>query len=529
MVDGRFSEHDDNIHGHLENRTTEKVHLTPINPTRSRSSNSNHAIDTRRENEQPNVIWHQVHAILTYTPVRCRYDPNQPLQFSTSLNILFAFAGCFTVANLYYSHPILNLFARDFHVSDQEASYIPTLAQAGYAVGLFLLNPPGDLLRRRPYILLLVFITATLWIGLCVTQNFKLFLALTFLTGLTTVTPQLMMPLVGDLAPANRKATALSIVVSGLLLGMLVARLLSGVVALYIGWRYIYWIAFGLQSLILILLWLFMPDYPSTNPQPNWQHTMRAYPPLLWDIVLLIFRHPVLAQACLIGMFSSAAFTSFWTTLTFLLAGPPYHYDSLVIGLFALIGIGAMSWGPVFARTVMDKHVPLFGVIIGTVINLLGCIIGTFLGKHSVAGPILQAAFGDIGLQTSQIGNRTGIYAVEPLKRNRVNTAYMLGVFFGQLMGTGAGNAVYARGGWVCSGGVNIGFVGVALGMCFVRGPREEGWFGWGGGWDMRVMHEKAGGGERSEEGRREGMEQRSGQPDGVDRIEENVNSKSSS
>ena len=361
------------------------------------------------------------------------------------------------------------------------------MAQAGYAVGLFLLNPPGDLLRRRPYILLLVWITATLWVGLCVTTNFQVFLALTFITGLTTVTPQLMMPLVGDLAPKERRATALSIVVSGLLLGMLVARLLSGVVALYIGWRYIYWISFALQYLILILLWFSMPDYPSTNPQPDWQSTVRYYPFLLWDIVRLIFKHPVLAQSCVIGLFSSAAFTSFWTTLTFLLAGEPYNYDSLIIGLFALIGIGAMSWGPVFARTVMDKHQPIFGVIIGTVINLLGCILGTFLGKHSVAGPILQAAFTDIGLQTSQIGNRTGIYAVEPLKRNRVNTAYMLGVFFGQLMGTGVGNAIYARGGWVHSGAVNIAFVGASLLLCFVKGPRDAGWFRYGNGWNMKV------------------------------------------
>lgn len=463
-----------------------------VDAARTRSTTS----DNEHSHEYPsikgaNTQWQKFAAIATYTPRRCRYDPSQPLQFSTWLNVLFAFAGCFTVANLYYTHPILNLLARDFKVTDQQASYIPTMAQAGYAVGLFLLNPPGDLLKRRPYILLLVWITATMWIGLCVTTSYKLFLALTFLTGLTTVTPQLMMPLVGDLAPKDRKAQALSIVVSGLLLGMLVARLLSGVVSLYIGWRYIYWIAFALQYIIVILLWFFMPDYPSTNPQPDWWSTTKEYPRQLIDVIRLIFKHPVLGQSCLNGLFSSAAFTSFWTTLTFLLAGPPYRYDSLTIGLFALIGIGAMSWGPVFARTVMDKHQPIFGVIIGTTINLGGCIIGTFAGKHTVAGPIIQAAFTDIGLQTSQIGNRTGIYAVEPLKRNRVNTAYMLGVFFGQLMGTGVGNAVYAHGGWVHSGAVNIAFVGFALMLCFVKGPHDSRWFGYSGGWDMKIQKEK--------------------------------------
>lgn len=346
--------------------------------------------------------------------------------------IYTAFAGCFTVANLYYTHPILNLLARDFKVTDQQASFIPTLAQAGYAVGLFLLNPLGDLLKRRPYVLWLVFFTATLWIGLCVTHNYHVFCAITFITGVTTVTPQLMMPLVGDLAPKERRATALSIVVSGLLLGMLIARLLSGVVANLIGWRYIYWIAFGLQILILILLWFFMPDYPSTNPVDTWKESFKVYPIFLWDIVALFFKHPVIMQACLISFFTSATFTSFWTTLTFLLAGPPYHYNSLIIGLFALIGIGAMSWGPPFARLVMDKRQPLFSTIVGVTLNLIGTVIGCALGLHNVAGPIIQAALLDIGLQTSQIANRTAIYQVEPKKKNRVNTSYMVAVFGGQ-------------------------------------------------------------------------------------------------
>lgn len=128
--------------------------------------------------------WQKLLGIILYTPRRCRYDPDNPPEFSTWLNVLFAFAGCFTVANLYYTHPILNLLARDFKVTDQQASFIPTMAQAGYAVGLFLLNPPGDLLRRRPYILILVWMTATLWIGLCITTSYQVFLALTFITGL---------------------------------------------------------------------------------------------------------------------------------------------------------------------------------------------------------------------------------------------------------------------------------------------------------------------------------------------------------
>ncbi|KAI1617193.1 major facilitator superfamily domain-containing protein [Exophiala viscosa] len=427
-------------------------------------------------------LWQKAYGYFTYTPKRCRYDPDKPFQFSMSLNLLFAFAGCFTVANLYYTHPILNLLAEDFHVTNEQSSYIPTLAQAGYAGGLLFLCPVGDLIKRRPFVLWLVWFTATLWIGLCITKSFAAFGAITFITSVTTVTPQLMLPLVGDMAPPHRRSTALSIVVSGMLLGMLMARLLSGVVAQFIGWRYIYWISFGLQYLILILLWLFMPDYPSKNPD---EKILKKYPFLLWDIVKLVAKYPVLVQACLVGLFTATIFTSYWTTLTFLLAGAPYHYDSLVIGLFALIGIGSMTWGPIFARTFMEKHQPLLSVMIGEIICLAGVIVGTYTGKHTIAGPILQAVAIDIGLQTSQIANRTAIYAVAPLSRNRVNTAYMVSVFVGQLIGTAVGNRLYARGGWTSSGSASVGFVACALLVCFLRGPHEKGWIGWRGGYDM--------------------------------------------
>ena len=292
-----------------------------------------------------------------------------------------------------------------------------------------------------------------------------------------------MLPLVGDLAPPHRRATALSIVVSGMLLGMLLARLLSGVVTQFIGWRYIYWIAFGLQYFILVLLYLFMPDYPSTNPDMG---IFRKYPSLLLDILKMVCRYPVLVQACLVGFFTSSAFTSYWTTLTFLLSGNPYNYSSLVIGLFALIGIASMTWGPIFARTVMDKRQPLFSIIVGELICLTGVIVGTYSGLHTVVGPIIQAALIDIGLQTSQIANRTAIYGVEPLARNRVNTAYMVSVFCGQLMGTAAGNHLYAQGGWIRSGSASVGFISSALLICFLRGPHEKGWVGWRGGYNMR-------------------------------------------
>ena len=317
-------------------------------------------------------------------------------------------------------------------------------------------------------------------IGLCVTKSFAAFAALSFITGFTTVTPQLMLPLVGQLAPPHRRATYLSIVVSGLLLGLLVARVLSGVVANFVNWRTIYWIALGLQYSILILLWLFMPDYPSSNPDGL------NYFKMLWSIIGYVRREPVLAYACVIGLCTSATFTSFWTTLTFLLVSPPYQYSTLVVGCFAFIGIGAMAFGPPFARLFVDRYHPQLTVIIGECVCLVGHIIGAYTGSFTVAGPILQAFAMDIGLQTAQISNRTMIYSINPKAQNRINTAYMVSVFIGQVTGTAVGNRLYAEGGWIASGSLDVGFIVLALIFCVIKGPHTEGWYGWAGGYSMK-------------------------------------------
>ena len=319
-------------------------------------------------------------------------------------------------------------------------------------------------------------------IGVCITKSLAAFTAISFITAITTVTPQLMLPLVGDLAPPNKRAAALSIVTSGLLLGMLIARLLSGILTNYTSWRSIYWLALGLQYAIFVLLWLFMPDYPSTNPDGM------NYFKFLWSIVQMLGQEPILVQACFISFFTAATFTCFWTTLTFLLSGAPYNYDSLTIGLFALIGIASMCVGPFWAKFVIDRFVPLFSVILGELWCLLGICIGTYTGTFTIAGPIIQAFVNDFGLQTAQIANRSAIYGIpgRAKAKNRTNTAFMVATFCGQLVGTAAGNHLFARGGWIASGSYSVASIGAALICCFARGPWEERWFGWRGGWSPR-------------------------------------------
>ncbi|KAK3679489.1 hypothetical protein LTR78_001050 [Recurvomyces mirabilis] len=482
--------------GGTENDSKSADHEKTANDDQNLSSDTSEAGEqtTKSDPNKTKPRWRRIYDIIYWTPERLRWNPDSPPKFSMGLNILFGFAGAFTVANLYYNHPILNILAHDFGVPYVKVSNIPTLAQAGYAAGLLFLCPLGDMFERRPFVLTLVFFTATMSIGLALTSSLSAFCAIQFITGVTTVTPQLMLPLVGDLAPPNRRAAAMSIVVSGLMLGILLARLLSGIMTQYVSWRYVYWLSVALQYLIFVGLWLLMPDYPATNKGGM------NYFKMLWSILVMLTKHPVLVQACLISFFTSATFTNFWTVLTFLLSGKPYYYDPVTIGLFALVGIASMICGPFYARIVIDRFVPWFSVMLGMGWCLLGISIGTYTGTFTVAGPIVQAFVNDFGMQTAQIANRSAIFAVEPRGRNRVNTAFMVATFLGQLVGTSVGAHLYAKGVWIASGSYSMGSIGMALLITLSRGPWEEGWLGWHGGLSIYKKSKTSGDGKTEEQ-----------------------------
>jgi predicted MFS family arabinose efflux permease len=218
-------------------------------------------------------------------------------------------------------------------------------------------------------------------------------------------------------------------------------------VANYTDWRNIYWFGLGTQYLIVILLYFFMPDYPSKNPGGL------NYFKMMYSIFYLLFTEPLLVQAALIAYLTSAIFTSYWTTLSFLLSQSPYNYSPIVIGLFGLIGIVVILSAPIYSRLILDKIVPLTASIFGLLIELAGVIVGTFVGSHNVAGPVIQAITIDIGAQFANIALRSSIYTLRTDARNRINTGYMLLSFCGQLTGTAVGNRLYAQGGWTYSSG----------------------------------------------------------------------------
>ncbi|KAJ7585456.1 MFS superfamily [Mycena floridula] len=417
---------------------------------------------------------------LILIPKHLRYDPAKPFHFGLVMNIAFGMISTFTVANLYYCQPILIALSKAFNVDYEEVSRIPTLVQAGYAVGLLLISPLGDLVRRRQLILLLITISTALTIGIAVSQNILTFGIFSFLVGIVTVVPQILFPLAADLAPPERRASALSVVLSGLLFGVLIARVLSGIITEYASWRVVYYMSIGVQAFVLISSYLIIPDYPSKNENLTYWTT-------LWTMAKFCVTEPVLIQACLINLTSSACFSNFWVTLTFLLGGPPYNYSTLVIGLFGLIGMFGVAMGPLVGRTI-DSLVPWYASLTAIIMLTIFQSIQVGAGGINIAAVIISTFGLDVFRQMLEVSLTTNVFSINPGARARLNAILILSLFIGQVMGTSVGTKVFVQYGWRAGAAISLGWYGWQFLILLLRGPHCDRftWFGYQGGTEWR-------------------------------------------
>ncbi|KAJ3728139.1 MFS superfamily [Lentinula guzmanii] len=417
-------------------------------------------------------------------PERLQYHPNKPpFHFGLLLNASFGFASTFVVANLYYCQPLLIQLSQSFNVSYDEISKVPTLVQAGYAAGLLLISPLGDLVRRRQLILLIVLLSTTLSIPLAVTSSLTIFLTFSFLVGFVSVTPQVLLPLAADLAPAHKRASALSVVFAGLLFGVLIARVFAGIIAQFTSWRVVYFLAIGLQAVVLLGSWALLPDYPAKN-----QGTGMTYQKILWTMGKYAVTEPVLIQACLVNMGSSASFSAFWVTLTFLLGGDPYNYSTLVIGLFGLVGMFGVAMGP-FVGKAIDALPAYHASLVACIALIIFQVVQVIGNGISIAAVIIAVLGLDIFRQMLQTSLASNIFSIAPEARARLNAVYILSLFIGQVTGTSAGTYVFIHYGWRACALMTLGFAVWQIVLLLARGPgldrsdsvRGKRWIGWNG------------------------------------------------
>ncbi|KAI0343775.1 MFS general substrate transporter [Trametopsis cervina] len=446
-------------------------------PVPSSASSNSTALDARRTRD----------FYFLPIPSHLRHDPDKPPPWSLFLNIVFAAATSIFVANLYYCQPILIQLAQSLNVSNQQVSNVPTLIQAGYATGLLLITPLGDLVHRRPLTLLLCSATTALTFGLAFTTNFIAFQVISFVLGVVTCASQVLAPLAADLAPPERRASALAVLLTGVLLGILWARVMAGLIAQFVSWRVVYYTAIGIQGAITLVLYWTLPDYPVKN-------TGLTYGRILFSMLKYAVTEPLLVQASLVSMVSMACFTNFWVTLTFLLAEPPYNYSTqfvcfprLVIGLFGLVGILGVLTAPLVGRSI-DHLVPWFAAVISTLGLIVFQAIQTGAGGLHISVVVIVCFGLDVFRQYQQVSLTTAVFGLEASARSRLNAVVWLSVFVGQIMGTAVGTQVFIKYGWRPAAALSVAWSGFTLAVMLVRGPhcKRYTWVGYEGGCELR-------------------------------------------
>jgi predicted MFS family arabinose efflux permease len=371
--------------------------------------------------------------------------------------LVFAVACGLCAANLYYAQPILDTLAKDLGTSSGTAGLIVTMSQIGYAAGLALLVPLGDLVSRRRMVPVVLIATTGGLIVSALAPDIGVLIALALIVGAGSVVAQLLVPMAASLADDDHRGRVVGSVMSGLLLGILLARTVSGVVAGIAGWRVVYVMA---AVLTLVMAAVLSRVLPHEVERPR-----IGYGTLLATTAKLFFTERVLRRRALLGALGFAAFSVFWTTMAFQLAGPPYHYGDITIGLFGLVGAAGALCANVAGRWA-DR-----GWSRPTTLIFAICVAASFVilwwGGHNLLLLIVGILVLDVGVQGLQVTNQSIIYALAPTARSRVNSAYMVCYFVGGAVGSALGGSLYDSHRWagVCVLGGAVGLIAALVGL----------------------------------------------------------------
>lgn len=374
---------------------------------------------------------------------------------SPALILLMSVATGLAVASNYYAQPLLDTIARAFNLSASSAGFIVTAAQLGYAAGLLFLVPLGDMFERRMLIVSMTLLAAGGMLITASSQSLTMMIIGTALTGLFSVVAQILVPLAATLASPEKRGKVVGTIMSGLLLGILLARTVAGLLASLGGWRTVYWVASVLMVVMALALWRGLPKVKQEN------HL--NYPQLLASVFSLFTQDKLLRTRALLGCFTFANFSILWTSMAFLLAAPPFNYSEGVIGLFGLAGAaGALGARP--AGGLADKGKSHLTTSAGLVLLLLSWA-AIWYGHVSVLALIVGILVLDLTVQGVHITNQTVIYRVKPEARNRLTAGYMTSYFIGGAAGSLISALAWQHAGWsgVCAIGAIVATINLLV------------------------------------------------------------------
>jgi len=384
-----------------------------------------------------------------------------------SLVLLLAVACGLAVANMYYAQPLLDTIARSLHARTGAVGLTVTVTQLGYAAGLVLIVPLGDLVDRRRLVVGTLCLTALALLGVAAAPGLVGVCAALGVVGVTSVVAQVLVPLAATLARDDERGRVVGTVMSGLLIGILLARTLAGFLATALGWRGVYVVAAGLMAALALVLRARLPRLAPA--------TRGSYPQLLTSVGTLVRAHPVLRRRMAYGALLYAGFGVFWTSSAFLLAGPHYRYSESVIGLFGLVGVAGALCAQASGR-LADRgwnRGSTGGYIALTVVSFAVLIPGRTSVVALIAGVVLL----DAGVQGAHILNQSTVYALDASARSRLTTAYMTSYFLGGAAGSAGSAALWDAAGWtgVCALGGAVALLALLLWSSESLGGRRQG------------------------------------------------------
>lgn len=391
---------------------------------------------------------------MTSTHYRCS-NPQEP---TAALIVLFAAGAGLAVAALYYNQPMLAVIATSLKASPHALGLLPTLTQAGYALGIVLLAPLGDRYDRRKVILLKAAALVIALLGAAFAPSLTALAAISLAVGVCATLAQDIIPAAAMLATDNNRGRIVGQVMTGLLLGILLSRVLSGMVAAAWGWRMMFMLAAASIGLFAIIAWWRLPAFRPT--------TQLGYGALIASLGHLWARYPALRRASIAQGLLMLAFGAFWSTLAVFLQAAPFHLGSEVAGAFGLAGAAGALAAPLAGR-LADSGGPERVSRLGAAITTLAFAL--LLVFPWVSVPVylwvlgISALIFDFGLQGSMIAHQTIIYSLDPAARSRLNAILLVSMFICMAAGSFLGSLLLAQAGWVAAASLMTGAALLAL------------------------------------------------------------------
>jgi len=339
------------------------------------------------------------------------------------------------VSTIYYNQPLLPEMARTFHADSAMAGWVAVATQVGYAGGMLLFVPMGDIVERRGLIATMYAAVAVALLLVAMSPTMGWLIAGSVGIGLLASVTHIALPIAPDLARPEERGRAIGVVMTGLLLGILLARTFAGWVSRIHGWRWVFVLAAVINAVFAPLLWRRMPPLPPKQAM--------TYPAAIRSLWTLVRTQPELRESCVIGALIFASFSCFWTTLAFVLASRDGPRFVISVG----VGLLASSYMALWAQERLPG-----GVMVHVVAIAVGVVVL------------------DTGAQMCQVANQTRIFGLVEGARSRLNTVYMTTYFLGAAVGSAMATAAWTRWGWngVC------GLALLLLAMAAMRHARGD-------------------------------------------------------